>query len=764
MTDKTTGYPKNIYPALAIGVSFAVAMTLAGLVGGIGKGGVGERAGAWIDVLSGFIASHSVLRDGLLGLMVLVLFGVVVFLLHRIDRMHRLHQGALAHVEALYENSPDGTISVDAEGRILRCNDATVAMLGYPRRELIGRPVDSLVPAEARGRHEGLRRGFFAGSENRLMRPEKPVVALARDGRRLPVDISLCRARTPDGEVVIATMRDVSQQQRMVERLTEATRAAEIANRTKSDFLTSVSREIRAPLNGVLDMMTLIEREPLSRSVREKVRSAEESGAFLLALINQLEDFAAIEAGHVEMREEAFDLTAMLDGLHAMFSPPAREKGLNLDIRAVPSDPPTLIGDYTHIRQVIFNLLGNAVKFTDTGSVRLETTLSLSDGADAGMLSCTVRDSGPGIAAGAVNTIFERFAQTEEGRKRGGTGLGLSISRDLAERMGGHLTVTSTPGVGSLFTLTLPIRRANGSALRPVDGETDAKPEAPSTSPSTSPNTSPTTSPVDSCARPLRILVAEDNSVNQVVIASILRREGHDVEVVNDGRLALDRVGAAEAGDESGLDILLMDIRMAEMDGLAATRAIRGIGVPAERLPIIGLTGQDDPDAHARYVEAGMQDVLTKPLRVADLREAIARNMPAAVPSMHVASGRDAEDAATLIDRNIVDQLIETLPTDRMRALMARLGGETDRLAAILRAPESDLGARRAAAHELRGMLGNYGLDAAALCAARFERVGMSRNEREKEAARLVMLALRGITAIEALLDAPADASTGSAR
>lgn len=756
MTDKSTGFQKNIYLALAGGISLAVAMMLAGLIGGLGPHPDEARAEPWIDVLAGFIVSHSQLRDSLLALMVLLLFGTVVYLFHRIERMHRLHLGARAHVEALYENSPDGTLSIDAEGRILRCNDATVAMLGYPRRELIGRPVDSLVPAEARGRHEGLRRDFFAGGANRLMRPDRPVVALTRDGRRLPVDISLCRARTPEGEIVIATMRDVSQQQRLVERLTEATRAAEVANRVKSDFLTSASREIRAPLNGVLDMMTLIEREPLSRSVREKVHGAEESGAFLLALINQLEDFAAIEAGHVVIREEPFDLSAMLDGLHAMFSPPAREKGLDLDIRAVPPDPPTLLGDYTHIHQVLFNLLGNAIKFTDSGTVRLETALSLSDGSDAGMLSCTVRDSGPGIAGDVVDTIFERFVQTAEGRERGGTGLGLGISRELTERMGGRLTVTSTPGVGSLFTLTLPIRRADACALRPVDGDADGDSEKAAV---------PVTGP-------LRVLVAEDNSVNQVVIASILRRDGHDVEVVSDGRAALDRVGAAASGDGPGFDILLMDIRMAGMDGLAATRAIRGIGIPPDRLPIVGLTGEDDPDQHARYREAGMQDVLTKPLRVADLRAALARHAPPArnVPSarnvpMHGAPGPDAVDDASLIDRAIVDQLIETLPPDRIRDLLARLGGEADRLAAILRAPECAAKARREAAHELRGMLGNYGLGAAALRAARFESEDMTQDEREREAACLALLVLRGTTAIEALLgpDAAA-AATGSAR
>ncbi|MDP1988918.1 ATP-binding protein, partial [Phenylobacterium sp.] len=359
---------------------------------------------------------------------------------------------------------------------------------------------------------------------------------------------------------------------RLAEALAQAKdqeRAAAAANLAKSTFLATMSHEIRTPLNGVLGMAQVMARDDLALAQRERLDVIRQSGEALTALLNNVLDLSKIEAGQMEVEAIAFDLAALVGSARSAFATLAADKGLELNLELAESACGIFEGDPTRLRQVIYNLVANAVKFTDQGGVTL--------GAEAGPagVKIWVADTGPGLDGAQQARLFARFAQLDASttRRHGGTGLGLAISHELCALMGGTLGVASTPGSGSVFTLTLPLPRLG-----------DAEPPQALGSPAP-----------DSELGRLRVLAAEDNSVNQVVLRALLAPLGIEPVMVADGAAAL---AAWEAGD---WDLVLMDVRMPVMDGLTATREIRAreLAQSRRRTPIIGLSA----DAMAHQVD-----------------------------------------------------------------------------------------------------------------------------------------------------------------
>ena len=381
--------------------------------------------------------------------------------------------------------------------------------------------------------------------------------------------------------------------------LQEAQVAMQAASQAKSEFLARMSHEIRTPLNGVLGMtQALAAARDLQPGHRESLAVIRQSGESLLAILNDVLDLSKVEAGRLEIEQIVFDLETTVRGAQETFAPQAAAKGLGFRLHVAPEAAGAYRGDPTRVRQILYNLLSNAVKFTEAGEV------SLTVGRGAGALEIVVADSGIGIASEHLHRLFGRFQQVDSSttRRFGGSGLGLSICRELAELMGGSVEAQSTPGVGTRFIVILPLDRAE--AVAPTAGLDAETLEA----------------GLAAGGASLRILAAEDNPVNQLVLKTLLAQVGVEPVMVSDGAQALDawRTGV--------FDLVLMDVQMPVLDGAAATRLIRAAEVAEgrARTPILALTANAMQHQVADYLAGGFDGHVAKPIDVHRLYEAIA--------------------------------------------------------------------------------------------------------------------------------------------
>ncbi|WP_297512931.1 ATP-binding protein [uncultured Caulobacter sp.] len=382
---------------------------------------------------------------------------------------------------------------------------------------------------------------------------------------------------------------------RMAEAMALAqTREAEAAsaNAAKTAFLATMSHEIRTPLNGIMGMAQVMEGDALSPPQRERLQVVRQSGAALTVILNDVLDLARIEAGQLELRPEPFDLRELLTGCGQTFAALAEGKGLTHDLAINPAAEGAYLGDVGRLRQILLNLLSNAVKFTEAGGVSIAARY------EHDRLELTVADTGPGVAPEEQERLFARFVLLDDiaTRRQGGAGLGLAICRELARAMGGDITVRSRPGEGSAFTVSLPLPRV----------ETAAPAAAP---------------PPPSVAPALRVLAAEDNPTNQLVLRLVLQQAGVEPTIVDDGAQAV------EAWRRGDWDVVLMDIHMPVMDGLAALKEIRRLEAEEQRprTTVIALTANAMRHQVEALLAAGMDGHVGKPIDVAELLQALER-------------------------------------------------------------------------------------------------------------------------------------------
>jgi CheY-like chemotaxis protein/anti-sigma regulatory factor (Ser/Thr protein kinase) len=367
----------------------------------------------------------------------------------------------------------------------------------------------------------------------------------------------------------------------------------------KTQFLANMSHEIRTPLNGVLAMAEVMAMGELASVQRDRLQIIRQSGGLLLAVLNDVLDLSKIEAGKLTLISEPFELGPTVGSVVESFAVMAKNKGLDFQVDVDPAAAGWWEGDADRLRQIVGNLLSNAVKFTPHGSVAAKVDIEPARGA----LRLMVRDSGVGIAPEKMPALFEKFTQADNSatRRFGGTGLGLAICRELTQMMGGSINVESREGHGSTFVLELPLRRCEAARAEPVDT-------------------------VRAEREGLRLLAAEDNATNQQVLAAVMESLGIDIDIVVDGKQAV------EAWRGYDYDLILMDIQMPVMDGIAASREIRAAEHAAgrSRTPIIALTANALTHQIEEYMAAGMDGHVAKPIEIAKLYEAISIALNAA--------------------------------------------------------------------------------------------------------------------------------------
>jgi CheY-like chemotaxis protein len=486
---------------------------------------------------------------------------------------------------------------------------------------------------------------------------------------------------------VVRTFTDITEREHTSRVLADARDAAEAAARARAEFLAVMSHEIRTPLNGMIGVAGLLEDTDLAPAQREYVRVIRQSGDHLLALVNDILDFSRLEADRVQLEETAFDPFALVQGVVGMFLVQAGTKGLSLSAIATDPAPPSVTGDPGRLRQVLLNLVSNAVKFTTEGWVTV-TLAHEPVGDDQVKLLFSVADSGIGIDKAAVERMFEAFTQMDASisRRFGGSGLGLAICRRLVELMGGAITVESEVGAGSTFRFDVTLKPA--TAL-----------------PSPAPRVQEAAEPVSG----LRILLAEDNPTNRLVARRMIERLGHLVDTVGNGAEAIAALALA------AYDLVLMDVMMPEMDGLTATRRIRAAERPGARIPMVGLTAGSSAANLNACLEAGMDAVTTKPVTLASLQSAIAEG--------RAASGRHRSLEQPEGQPTRLRELAETLGEDAVAEIIQAFRDDTQAALAAMRAAavRNDGNTIYRCAHSFAGAARNIGADALAQRASALE-------------------------------------------
>ncbi|MBL8470843.1 MAG: response regulator [Rhodocyclaceae bacterium] len=485
----------------------------------------------------------------------------------------------------------------DVAGRISYANDKFCAISGYTRGELMGRS-HAIVKS---GQHPDL---FFASMWQTLAQGDVwsgELCNRAKDGRLFWVASTIVPFMDAAGrpEQYISICTDLTDRKLLEENLQEAKNAAESASRAKSEFLANMSHEIRTPMNGIMGMIGLALAGNIPPEQHDYLETANASAQALLAVINDILDFSKIEAGKLNLECVPFAPRRELEHMLRPFEQQARERGLRLHCQVAPAVPAQLSGDPIRLRQIVTNLVGNALKFTSAGSVAVRVDVAASGEAEFCLLAVAVTDTGIGIAEQHQARIFDAFAQADNSttRRYGGTGLGLAISSQLARLMGGDLKVQSALGQGSTFSFTARLRHATQPAPQAVAPATPAP------------------------AAGLRILLAEDHPVNQKFALALLGKWGHSVELAENGRIAVDLYARER------FDIVLLDLHMPEMSGLEAVAEMRAFetGSRRARTPVIALTASAMQGDRERCLEAGMDDYLSKPLKPQELREKLAR-------------------------------------------------------------------------------------------------------------------------------------------
>jgi PAS domain S-box-containing protein len=514
-------------------------------------------------------------------------------------------------MNALLENASEAIVSGLADGTIISFNRAAEQMFGYAAEEIVGQSALVLFGDGGNDLHALIQRRMRESDDTAVV-DGLELLGRRKSGEIFTAEYSLSRLRFQGEEVVTGFWRDISARKSTEAALMAARDEAEAANRAKSEFLAAMSHEIRTPLNGVLGMAAAMEATQLSDEQRRMLGVINESGQILMTLLSDILDLSKIEAGRMVFESTPFDVPASVQAVARLYSETAAAKDLEYGVSISRRARGWFVGDPTRYRQILQNLVSNALKFTKEGAVQI-TVEAAQAGDGPWILRTAVKDSGVGISSEARARLFRKFSQADPSTTRefGGTGLGLAISKQLVEALGGEIGVDSEPGRGSCFWFTLPMMRASA----PQHAE-DSKSLGLEARPSR-----------------IRILAAEDNSTNQLVLRALLSLADVELEFADNGAQALD---AAAARD---FDVVLMDVQMPVMDGMTAARKIRALHGPRSAVPIVAVTADAMPEQIAACLAAGMDAHLSKPLKPEMLFGVIDEVLTRPEPARRAAAG-----------------------------------------------------------------------------------------------------------------------------
>ena len=637
---------------------------------------------------------------------------ILVFVLLRLDRAHRARSTEVelgaARLAAIVGTAQDAIITLQPDGTIMDCNAAAEAMFGHDRVHVLGHDLAQLLfPPDQRPLLQAALDGALARGD-----PDAPpppdlrrarLTARSRQGRVFPVELTIS-STAEEPRLVVAFLRDLTDQVAADAALVHARDEALAGERAKAEVLAVMSHEVRTPLNGLLGTLDLLGRTPLDARQKDYLRILETSGQLLLHHVNDVLDIARLDSGLMPQAQEPVDLAALVQEVIENQRAAAEARGNRLEMELPQDSKLGLLSDQRLLKRVLLNLVGNAVKFTEGGCIRLSVR-HLGSGLppDGGPTEFRVSDTGVGIPAQDLSRIFDDFVTLDASyaRPQGGTGLGLGIARRIVSRLGGTLIADSTPGVGSSFhfTVAAPILPAPAAEPRAAEPRAAVTPAAPM------PNAEPAAGP----ARALDILVVEDNEINRLVLRDMLARFGHNVTESADGADCLRQAQLRR------FDVILMDISMPRMDGLQATEALRANTGPNRATPVVALTAHALPEERSRFRSAGMADVLTKPYGAETLAAAL-RRVTAPGPPPGAAKARSLRSKAR--------------PPRELRHLVSAFVADADqamvRIAGLAADPETgaDRGAGAelaSAVHRIAGSAGLIGADVLARALARIE-------------------------------------------
>jgi PAS domain S-box-containing protein len=533
--------------------------------------------------------------DALFDLAMLILFlgtvllGVVFVLAHVLGialRQTAEIEQAQRRLESIVGTSLDGVVVVDSESRIVEFNGAAEAIFGYERAEAIGRSMSELIiPKHLRRAHaKGMRRYLASGTTRMIDAGLVQLQAMRKDGSEFPVELSISTAQRDESEIFISFIRDISKRVASEMELVEARDHAVAGEKAKADLLAVMSHEMRTPLNGILGTLELLQTSGLNARQDHLARIMGRSGQMLLRHVNDVLDVSRMDAGASVAANEPFDPGALAQSVCEGLRSAAAAVGNRVEVRMLGPVPPLVIGDRDRLEQILVNLVGNAVKFTENGLISVE--VEAEPGSD--ILELRVTDTGIGIAQDNQERIFGDFVTLDASyaRSAAGTGLGLGIARRLVTILGGEIGVESDIGEGSVFWVRVPL---------PAAEETEVARSADAMS-------------VQTDGRGKRVLLVEDNEINRLVAREMLSESGYEVTEACDG------IEGVEKASKARFDFIAMDINMPRLDGVSAAKRILGSAGPNRQTPIIALTAHALPEDIRRFRAAGFADVLIKPL------------------------------------------------------------------------------------------------------------------------------------------------------
>lgn len=486
------------------------------------------------------------------------------------------------YISKIYESIPVGIVLIDTEKRTIeKINDAGLETMGYKREELIGKVCNHTFCPALVDKCPIIDEGKDIDNQERII--------VHKSGKQISVLKKACRIKVKDRSYILESFIDITKIKEAEAELIRLKEKAEQASFEKSRFLANMSHEIRTPMNAIYGMSEILDETDLTQNQKEIVETIKASSNILVRILNDILDLSKIESGKISVENSDFELRTLIKAVTSPFEMRSKKNGITFNVKYLPEGlKGVFFSDSLKVSQVINNLLGNAFKFTDSGSVGLTVEL-LEDSDSSSKIRFCVKDTGIGIEEKYIDKIFERFSQADISttRKYGGTGLGLTISKKLIELLGGEIKVKSESGKGSVFCFSLEMKKSRKNSVEEISAENGT---------------------TDHRIDDLRILVAEDNPFNQKYISALLSKKSAHFKIVENGKEVLDEL------EKNSFDIILMDGQMPVMDGIAATKIIRSSSKDYKSIPIIALTASALIDDRKKFIDAGMNDYISKPV------------------------------------------------------------------------------------------------------------------------------------------------------